>query len=858
MKRSCLSLGCILLLFCLLILSACKPDSIPRATAPETHSWQASPVLAMVFTSAGFTPPDYAWSVVPSFVLYADGRVIVTRESYRTGDTPRLIDEGRLDASQMCSLLNQIAVDGFLTLKQSDYIDPQVTDQGTTQITVNAWQTNTISAYGLGFALYQKDSGVQVPTALKATAERLINYLPANARPYQPDRLAVRLAPIDSQVAAPLWPLSQSTLTELVTKANGTSGVVLVEGQAAQDIYSQFAGSFSKSYSENGKTYAVTIRPVFPYEKWPPEQQGWSPAPAFATGPAITLTCSAGMLKAETPIPATAVPTVNPATCCNLSEAPLKQITEFGRRDSPGQLNYPAGLAILPQDELLVGDAGNQRFQVFSLDGKFLREIPLPDSKNSFWNFQRMADGSYYILEHGDAVKVMSPDGQITATFSGWPKGEDEFLTHLTVGPDRTIYLAEVRGKRVVILNADGTLREIWKGPEGKPFDNIMSLATDTQGNLYVASDDQNRVVKRDPQGGVHEFALKAPRTVLPLPDESFYTLGDGGVTYHDAEGKPLQQWKTEGTWFPYYLARAMDGSIFVMDDDPPDKGKVIRRYSPDGKLLNQFGSIDDEPGQFGAHLDFAPSSQGDLWFMETDNGLGHTRVPTRLVHISANDDHLNTFETLDGQPFACDHYTLAAGPEQSVFLTDPCASTIAQINAKGKTLQRWGQKGTEPGQFNLIRSLRLTPDGQSLLVVDEGNRRLMQFGLDGRLQQEWKADAVGVQQPIDAALDPAGNFYLLDATTQEVVVRSPDGQIRKWRVPDSDEGVNTIAIDPTRGRIYVGSANTSLYVYDLVGKLLGNEGVGGSRGVIVKLDPAGRVYASTGYDHIDLFEPTP
>ncbi len=858
MKRACSMLLYFLLLLCLLILPACKPDSIPRAASSEAHTWQAPPVLAMVFTSAGFTPPDYAWSVVPSFVLYADGRIIVAQERYEASSTTRLMYEGHLEASEVCGLLNQIAADGFLTLKQSEYVQPGVTDQGTTQITVNAWQPNAISAYGLGFALYQKDSGMQIPTALKATAERLVNYLPAHTQSYQPERLAVRLYPTDSQVAAPLWPLAQPTLTELMTKVNGETNVALVEGQTARDIYGQFAGRFSMTYSENGKTYAVTIRPVFPYEEWSPDQQGWSPSPKFAAEPTTTLTCSADVTIAEPPTSATAVPTTIPTTAGNLPEALLKQVAEFGRRDSPGQLNYPGGLAMLSQDELLVGDAGNQRFQVFSLDGKFLRKIPLPDSKGWIADFQRMADGSLYVLDFYNVLQVMTPDGRVISTFSGWPKGEDDFSTHLAVGPDRTIYLAETRGKRVVILNADGTLREIWNGPEGKLFDNIMSLATDPQGNLYVASDDQNRVVKRDPQGGIQEFALEAPRTVLPLPDESFYTLGDGGVTYHDASGKSIQHWEVEGAWFPRYLAQAMDGSIFVMDEDSLNKGDVIRRYSQDGKLLNQFGSTADEPGQFGAHLDFVPSAQGDIWLMETDNGLGDTRIPTRLVHISAVDEHLNTFETLANQPFTCNRYTLEAGPEQSVFLADPCSSTITQISPDGKALRHWGKKGTGPGEFNLIRSVHVTPDDQSLLIVDEGNRRVLQFGLDGTLQHEWQADALGVRQPIDAVRDPAGNLYILDAATQEVIVRSANDQVHKWRVPDPYESVNTIAVDPARGKVYVGSTDISLYVYDLEGNLLGSKGVGGSRGVIVKLDPAGRVYVSTGYDRIELLEPTP
>jgi len=53
-----------------------------------------------------------------------------------------------------------------------------------------------------------------------------------------------------------------------------------------------------------------------------------------------------------------------------------KFLRAFGKKgQGPGELNQPQGIIITPENEVLVVDGLNQRFAVFSLEGKFLRNI---------------------------------------------------------------------------------------------------------------------------------------------------------------------------------------------------------------------------------------------------------------------------------------------------------------------------------------------------------------------------------------------------------------------------------------------------------------------------------------------------
>ncbi len=313
------------LLLISMTLAACNEVSIttaatPSATVPptvtislESHSWQAQPVIAELFTSAGFTDRQYARTILPDLVLYADGRLITTHIDYATDGLEHSISEAQLAPAEVCTFLYHIETNGFFDFNLQDYHPLQVTDMGTTDISIHTWRSRDTSSYALDY-MNTASQNANVPTALAMTYQYLLNFRFTNAKAYQPDKLAVFISRSTDYPQPPmLWPLATPKLADLVRGANDRHAVLL-QGSEASNVYNFMSVNWTGIFTEGGTTYSVAVRPLLPLEQWPLADE-WSPAPSFPVTPTTNLSCDPSMIRplptmdqtptvpAHTPIP---------------------------------------------------------------------------------------------------------------------------------------------------------------------------------------------------------------------------------------------------------------------------------------------------------------------------------------------------------------------------------------------------------------------------------------------------------------------------------------------------------------------------------------------------------------------------
>jgi hypothetical protein len=131
------------------------PDST-STTLPGgsiSHPTGAADVLIRFSTGGGFVPLEYNYTMVPSFALYGDGRVILPGPvtlQYPGAALPNL--QTTVVSEDVIQAMLAAAKEAGLFRNGYDYGQPGVTDVGTTTITVNAGGTTYASQiYALGF-----------------------------------------------------------------------------------------------------------------------------------------------------------------------------------------------------------------------------------------------------------------------------------------------------------------------------------------------------------------------------------------------------------------------------------------------------------------------------------------------------------------------------------------------------------------------------------------------------------------------------------------------------------------------------------------------------------------------------------
>ena len=133
-------------------------------------------------------------------------------------------------------------------------------------------------------------------------------------------------------------------------------------------------------------------------------------------------------------------------------------VTEFGSHGTgEGQFQRPSGMA-WQNGEVFVVDAFNNRIQVFSDEGRFLRVISLPETTSPLaypYDLRVTSNNLIYVIENKTArLTVLEPDGTVVGRFGKPGRGMDEFYQpwDLTVLSDGRVLIADTGNHRLVEL----------------------------------------------------------------------------------------------------------------------------------------------------------------------------------------------------------------------------------------------------------------------------------------------------------------------------------------------------------------------------------------------------------------------
>jgi sugar lactone lactonase YvrE len=209
-----------------------------------------------------------------------------------------------------------------------------------------------------------------------------------------------------------------------------------------------------------------------------------------------------------------------------------------------------------------------------------------------------------------------------------------------------------------------------------------------------------------------------------------------------------------------------------------------MNHYSPEGKLVAQWGGRGTNAGQLVFPRSAAVNSRGEIYVSE------YTTVDRVQKFGPQGIKWLGAFGRSGSQP---GEFSRAEGVgldgQDRLYVADSCNHRIQVFDADGRVLRVYGKAGTGPGELSYPYDVRVDREGRQY-VCEFGNSRIQIFGPDDQPMEILgsRGGAPGqFSNPWSIALDSQGNLYVADAMNHRVqkfirkepFARTPKPEIR-------------------------------------------------------------------------------
>jgi sugar lactone lactonase YvrE len=461
-------------------------------------------------------------------------------------------------------------------------------------------------------------------------------------------------------------------------------------------------------------------------------------------------------------------------------------------------------VAVAPDGVVYIADQYNTALRVVNVDG-VINTVPGLNSTDEWSPYPvdvaTDRTGVPYVA-FGDRVQRMNPDGTFTVIAGGGtgdggdggPAIEARLagVQDIAVGPDGSVYLADVSADRIRRVAPDGIFTTVaGGGAGGVTLDDPSRVAVDPGGNVYFVHDGFRGVQKVAPGGAVS--------TVLGQPRPGF--AGDGGPAA-----------KAE---FDHVggIATDVDGNLYVAD---PGNQNV--------RVIDAKGVIDTIGPSVADLSDVTVGPDGDLYLT----------VETQVEKLVPGPAEV---PPTGGK-------ALAQGPAR---WTDQDPGTVIPVAGNNRPMTEEQQFAGSRGVMTVGRDgtvFAATWQDQVIAVHPDGRREVYAGSADG-------GDKADIGSPDALATDRAGNLYIadsyggrihkVDAKGTVTTIAGTGGPLSPVAEgPNGDGGPATAAVVAPED-LAVGP-DGSLYVADSFG-----------RGRIRRIDPNGVITSIAGGGDRDI-----
>jgi uncharacterized protein (TIGR03663 family) len=172
-------------------------------------------------------------------------------------------------------------------------------------------------------------------------------------------------------------------------------------------------------------------------------------------------------------------------------------------QQNPGKFYGPRGLVVY-ENELYVTDTGNERVEVFGLDGAFHRAWGGTGSApNQFIEPVGIAvspAGQVFVADSGNArISIFDTQGKPVAQWAvpQW-QGQQFYEPYLAFDPNGLLYASSAPTSSVIVFGSDGEQQDVLTDAEGVALQMPAGMAVSSTNELYIADRGSSEVYSAD------------------------------------------------------------------------------------------------------------------------------------------------------------------------------------------------------------------------------------------------------------------------------------------------------------------------------------------------------------------------
>jgi ABC-type Fe3+ transport system permease subunit/DNA-binding beta-propeller fold protein YncE len=296
---------------------------------------------------------------------------------------------------------------------------------------------------------------------------------------------------------------------------------------------------------------------------------------------------------------------------------------------------------------------------------------------------------------------------------------------------------------------------------------------------------------------GVGVGQLNKPRSVaVDSQDNLFVVDMTGRVQKFTPNGLFLLSWQMPQTDLgkPKGMGRDRNGNIVVVE---PHYQRV-NHFTPQGKLVTQWGQKGTNVGQFTLPRAIAVNSHREIYISEYG-----PMERVQCFSLTSNPDGpasahvLNAFGHPGNGPGEFNRPEgLCVDAQDRLYVADSCNHRIQIFSREGKLLRTHGKAGSGPGELSYPYDICVDNAGRQY-VCEFGNSRIQIFDANDRSIEIIGgpgAEPGRFGNPWGVALDSAGNLYVADSQNHRVQklirkqsVASSQSLVAENRIPATD-----------------------------------------------------------------------